>query len=69
MEACLLGPTKPLKPVRRAGQPGLALMRRMGQPQRVLTLYEQASRMAAKPRQTMAGEFLRQSNWYKLRQA
>jgi tetratricopeptide (TPR) repeat protein len=46
-----------------------SVLTQMGQSARVLALYDQASKMATKPKQKMAPEFLRQSNWYRLRVA
>jgi hypothetical protein len=46
-----------------------SVLRAMGQPAKVLDLYANAFRMVTKPGLSMSSEFIKQSNWYKLREA
>jgi hypothetical protein len=45
------------------------VLKQMGRESQVLALYKQAATAVMKPNTDMAGEFLKQSNWYKLRVA
>ena len=46
-----------------------SVLKKMGHPERVLDLYAAAAKGVAKPSMSGRAEFVRQSNWYKIREA
>ncbi len=46
-----------------------SVLKKMGQPEKVLDLYAGAAKLVARPEMNARPEFMRQSNWYKVREA